>query len=87
MAILKLVEFLNDFFNAITNCIHIFIDLEKAFDTVNQSIIFLKKMEAYGIRNTLFDLNGSYLEKREQLVKIDQTFSSASQLTRGVPQG
>ena len=85
-AILKLVESLYESLNAKLNCINIFIDFKKAFDTINHSIL-LKKMEAYGIRGSPLELIGSYLQNRKQFVKINQSFSSAGQLSRGIPQG
>ena len=64
----------------------IFIDLRKAFDTVNHSIL-LKKLEHYGIRNTVYKWFESYLSNRRQYVFVNGESSSISNITCGVPQG
>ena len=64
----------------------IFIDLEKAFDTVNHRIL-LKKLEYYGIKGTANHWLCDYLTGRKQRVKIDNTFSDYQGITCGVPQG
>lgn len=46
-----------------------FLDLAKAFDTVNHEIL-LKKLSRYGIRGLLYDLLKSCLNDREKRVKI-----------------
>ena len=64
----------------------IFLDLAKAFDTVNHSIL-LKKLKTYGIRGNVFKLLESYLSGRSQFVKLDGIYSSTVQIKYGVPQG
>ena len=63
-----------------------FLDLAKAFDTVNHSIL-LKKLKAYGIRGNVYKLLESYLSGRSQFVKLDGICSSTVQIKYGVPQG
>ena len=64
----------------------IFIDLKKAFDTVDHNIL-LSKMEYYGIRNTTNLWFKNYLNDREQFVDINGVQSEKKQIICGVPQG
>ena len=64
----------------------IFIDLSKAFDTVNHNIL-LAKLENYGIRGKILDLLKSYLSDRKQYVHIGNSKSQMRSVSCGVPQG
>ena len=64
----------------------LFIDLKKAFDTVDHSIV-LKKLNAYGFRGKFNDLNLSYSTNRQQYVKKTKGRSSKKPIECGVPQG
>ena len=64
----------------------IFIDLKKAFDTVDHAIL-LQKLNHYGIRGIINDWFSSYLLGRSQVTEVDSYLSSNSQITCGVPQG
>ena len=63
-----------------------FIDLEKAFDTVNHQIL-LSKLEHYGIRDTSLTWIASYLSNRKQKVKLNGVNSKSERVSCGVPQG
>ena len=64
----------------------IFIDLRKAFDTVNHEII-LEKLEHYGVRDVLLKWFTSYLTGRNQYVFYNGESSDLKLLSCGVPQG
>lgn len=53
----------------------IFIDLTKAFDTVDHNIL-LDKQQCYGIRGIAHDWVSYYFNNREQFVKFNETISS-----------
>ena len=64
----------------------VFIDLKKAFDTVNHSLL-LEKCERYGVRGASLKLLQSYLTNRYTYVQIGDSKSEYTRLTTGVPQG
>jgi hypothetical protein len=64
----------------------IFLDLSKAFDTVDH-VILLQKLECYGIRGIVKNWFESYLCDRKQYVSIGNTNSDEELVTCGVPQG
>ena len=64
----------------------VFIDLQKAFDTVNHAIL-LNKLDFYGIRGVANDWLRSYLTNRQQFTSIDGHESEKAHMPYGVPQG
>ena len=64
----------------------VFIDLQKAFDTVNHKIL-LKKLEYYGIWGVANNWFHSYLQIRKHYVIINNTKSTLTNIKYGVPQG
>ena len=64
----------------------IFLDLAKAFDSVDHEIL-LRKLEKYGIRGVALKLMTSYLENRQHKTKCNEVESVLKILGIGVPQG
>ena len=64
----------------------IFLDLQKAFDSVNHEIL-LKRLEHYGIRGIALACFCSYLSNREQYVSVNGHNSTNLKVACGVPSG
>ena len=64
----------------------IFVDLQKALDTVEHDIL-LSKLEHYGIRGLANEWFKSYLSNRKQYVSINGYDSNLADVKFGVPQG
>ena len=65
----------------------IFLDLSKAFDTLNHDVIIYKLKSQFNFSNDAISWIQSYLCKRTMRVKIDDAKSSPRSLKYGVPQG
>ena len=65
--------------------VNIYIDLSKAFDTLNHSIL-LSKLEYYGITGRSYDLLKNYLSNRSQYVGFNGHISNTLPISTGVPQ-
>ena len=64
----------------------VFVDLQKAFDTVDHQLL-LAKLKYYGVRGIPLEWFRSYLTNRSQFVKINGKQSLIKTLSFGVPQG
>ena len=64
----------------------VFLDLKKAFDTVNHPIL-LSKLYSYGVKGNAYELLSCYLNKRTQKCAVNGVLSKSCTLTCGIPQG
>ena len=85
-AVISLVEKLHNALDQGNIAITCFLDLKKAFDTVNHSIL-ISKLYKYGIRGPTLEWFKSYLSNRQQYVQIHKTKSDTKPITCGIPQG
>lgn len=86
-AVLHLVDQLSKNFEKGHSTLGVFIDLSKAFDTVDHNIL-LKKLEYYGISGIYLKWFKSYLQNRKQYVPYDSNLKTPYlTITCGVPQG
>ena len=86
LALLELVEELTLSIDKKNETIGVFIDLKKAFDTIDHGIL-LKKLDRYGVRGISNNWVKSYLTGRKQNVNIDIATSDMLQTVCRVPQG
>ena len=86
MAIIELVEEITTAIDEGKTTVGVFINLKKAFDTVDHNIL-AKKLEHYGIRGLAKDWVCSYLANRTQYVCINYSNSDCLDVKCRVPQG
>ena len=85
-ALVNYIDKVSEAFDSNKYAMSIFLDLTKAFDTVDH-LILLSKLSHYGIRGTALDLLKSYLTNRVQYVQMLNHQSTKANITHGVPQG
>ena len=86
-AIIELTNQIYNSFNENKFTLGVFIDLSKAFDTVNHDIL-ITKLKYYGVKNTNIKWFKSYLSSRKQFIAYDQAEqTSMTNIICGVPQG
>ena len=85
-ALLSIVEQINSNLDKKRFACGIFVDLQKAFDTVDHKIL-LSKLSHYGINGFANKWLESYLTNRSQSVTLSGCISDEKGVTCGVPQG
>ena len=80
-----ITDLLNDKENKL-NHIAVFLDLSKAFDTIDH-VLLLDKLEFYGTRGKALDWFRSYLLNRKQYVNFNNCLSNMNLIKCGIPQG
>ena len=85
-AVTKLLSYINKAYHDKEYCVCFFLDLRKAFDTINHEVMF-KKFFHYGFRGTSNDYLRSYFTNRKQCVCINDLKSDLANIVCGVPQG
>jgi hypothetical protein len=86
---LALIELVQKIINSMDNNelpLHIFLDLSKAFDSLNHDIL-IHKLSYYGIKGKSLDLLKNYLFNRKQYVIMGDNKSDFLTIKCGVPQG
>ena len=86
LAAVKLVDYIKNEIDAKYTSVNIYIDLSKAFDTLNFDIL-LHKLHYYGVTGVSFELIRSYLTNRKQYVKFKTLESDYMDVKSGVTQG
>ena len=86
MALIQVIDKLTSALTSKMSAVGVFIDLSKAFDTIDHSIL-LSKLEFYGIRGVALQWFSSYLSNRQQFTFIHNSLSSRHDILHGVPQG
>jgi hypothetical protein len=85
-AILELQDRIASALSSGSWCLGVFLDLSKAFDTINHNIL-IKKLESYGIRGLASSWFQSYFSNRKQYTLVKDNESSVNVISCGVPQG
>ena len=84
---MTLLHMINDFTEGLHNkffCIGIFIDLSKAFDTVDHKLL-IRKLNHYGIRGTALQWFIDYLTNLTKYFSINKINSTLAPNTCGIP--
>ena len=85
-ALLVMIEKWKNILNKKLKVGALFMDLSKAFDTLDHSLL-LVKLSAYDFDNNSLSFVRSYLTNKIQRCKIENHFSNWPEITTGVPQG
>ena len=86
LALISHIDKIKEYLDKGEYVLGIYLDLKKAFDTVDPHIL-LCKLEHYGFRGHVLNLIKSYFEGRKQYTVVNNTASCIREINIGVPQG
>jgi len=86
LATTLMVEDIVKAFNQKQSVLGVFLNLSKAFDTIDHNIL-LHKLYYYGIRGKAHDWFCCYLTNRTQQVEVSGKLSASKPILFGIPQG
>ena len=86
MAVMQVIDKIHNAAESDESTLGIFLDLSKAFDTIDHNIL-LYKLKHYGFRGVVYEWFVSYLENRKQYVSFKNNKSDLMNIICGVPQG
>ena len=86
MAIVQLFNKINNAVEKNETTIGVYLDLSKAFDTIDHDIL-LHELDYYGFRGIVLDWFRDYLSNRTQYVSYNDNTSDLKTILCGVPQG
>ena len=84
-AVADMIDKVTEKLDAYNYSLGLFIDLSKAFDTLDHAIL-IAKLEFYGVRGNALKWFRSYLSNRQQYVDYNGVQSSLLHILTGVPQ-
>ena len=85
-ALASFLDYVTEALDRNEHVLSLFIDLSKAFDTLDHSLL-LRKLYNYGIRGIAYDFIKDYLSNRTQYVELNGVSSDLLTISCGVPQG
>ena len=86
MAVLETIDRISIEMDKYKTPLNIYLDLSKAFDTINHNIL-LEKLTYYGVSGMANNLIKSYLTSRKQYVDFQEAKSALLDIKTGIPQG
>lgn len=86
IATTEMMEYITDNLDRQNYVLATYIDLQKAFDTVDREIL-LHKLQLMGIRGVAYSLISTYLKNRTQSTVVNGIRSTVEETKSGVPQG
>ena len=86
LALNTIVDFAKNNLDKKNHVVAVFLDLSKAFDTIDHDLL-LSKLNKYGFSDNAYNLIKDYLTNRKSMVKFNGSKSKYELLKSGVPQG